>query len=214
MRKFFSLTVMLFVFGLVSFAQYDNKALEILDAMSSKYMAMNGFRAQFTYSIQNESSGIEESLNGEITVQGEKYKLKLPNQEIINNGTTVWTYLPEENEVNISNYEPTEDEITPSKIYTIYKKGYKYIFLEEKKEGGETYEIVDLIPEKKDQQIFKIRLEVNKKDKLIKKWKIFEKSGNRYEYLVTTFTPDIKVQDNFFAFDQSQYKGIEVVDLR
>ena len=31
----------------------------------------------------------------------------LPEQEVINNGSTIWTYLPDAKEVNIDNYDPS-----------------------------------------------------------------------------------------------------------
>src|SRR4028118_1923806 len=110
-------------------------------------------------------------------------------QEVINNGTTVWTYLKESNEVNISDYQPEEDAITPTNIYTIHKKGYKYVYVEQKKEGGQTYDVVDLTPENKNAQIHKIRLMVNRKDRSVRSFKVFEKNGNRSNYLITKFNP-------------------------
>jgi outer membrane lipoprotein carrier protein len=214
MKKLSLILIVILISAGFAHAQYDDKALAILDAMSARYKSMPAFKAEFTYALENAANKVNENLKGEITVKGDKFRLKTDGQEIYNNGTTVWTYLTEENEVNISDYEPNEDEITPSKIYTIYKKGYKYAFLEEKKEGNLVYEIVELVPEKKDKQIFKIRIQVNKKDKSIKNWKIFEKSGNKLSYTITKFTPNVTVEDKFFEFDKTKYKGVEVVDLR
>ncbi|GAL83041.1 gliding motility-like protein [Sporocytophaga myxococcoides] len=196
------------------YAQQDPKAAATLDAVSKKYQQIKSFKAKFTYSLESPTAGINETSEGEIIVQGPKFNLKLSGQEIINNGTTVWTYLKESNEVNITNYEPGEEDVTPSRIYSIYKKGYKYAFLEEKQEGGKVYEVIDLIPEDKNNQFFKVRLEINKKDKTIKSWKIFEKNGNRYLYTVKSFFPDFKVDESLFSFDKSKYKNVEVVDLR
>lgn len=208
--------MLIFVGAMVQniFAQYDPKALSILDAMSKKYKEIPGFKAKFSYSLMSDVTGVKETSEGEITVKGGKFILKLANQEIINNGTTVWTYVKESNEVNISDYQPDENDITPTKIYTMYKKGYKYFFVEEKTEAGKTFETVDLIPEEKKNQIFKVRIEVNKKDKTVKSWKIFEKNGNRYLYAVKLFTPETALPDNMFNFDKTKYKGVEVVDLR
>jgi outer membrane lipoprotein carrier protein len=197
-----------------AYAQQDPKAAETLDAVSKKYQQIKSFKAKFTYSLESPTAGINETSEGEIVVEGQKFNLKLSGQEIINNGTTVWTYLKESNEVNITNYEPGEEDITPSRIYTIYKKGYKYAFLQEKQDGGKVYEVIDLIPEDKNNQFFKVRLEINKKDKTIRSWKIFEKNGNRYLYVVKSFIPDFKVDESFFSFDKSKYKNVEVVDLR
>jgi outer membrane lipoprotein-sorting protein len=195
-------------------AQYDPKALASLDEMSKKYSAMSGFKATFTYSMTNPSAGINESSTGNITVKGSKFHLAMGNQEVFNNGTTVWTFLKDANEVNVSNYDPQDDDITPTKIYTIYKKGYKYMLVEEKTEAGVVYQTIDLIPEDRNNPFFKVRLIISKKDKTIKSWKIFEKSGNYYDYSVKTFTPNLTLTDSEFVFDKAKYKGVEVVDLR
>lgn len=191
-------------------AQYDPKALATLDEMSKKYSSMSGFKASFTYSMSNPQAGINETSSGVITVKSSKFHLVVGNQEVINNGTTVWTYLKDANEVNISNYDPEDDDITPTKIYTIYKKGYKYLLVEE----NATTQTIDLIPENRNNPFFKVRLLIDKKDKTIKSWKIFEKSGNTFDYSVKSFTPNLVLKDSEFVFDKLKYKGVEVVDLR
>jgi outer membrane lipoprotein carrier protein len=189
----------------------DPKAAKILDEMSTKYKTYKSFKADFSYSLESPAAGKNEAIHGEIYVKGDKFKLNLGSQEILNNGTTVWTYLKEENEVNVSSYEPDPEEITPTNIYSVYQKGYKYLLLEE----NSTTQTVDLIPEDKSKKIFKIRLTINKKEKAIKSWKMFEKSGNRYVYDITKFQPNPQgVDDKFFVFDKTRYKGVEVVDLR
>src|SRR5690349_5545851 len=87
-------------------SQYDPKALEILEAMSKKYKAIEAFEANIAQTLTNDVEKINEEMKGKITVKGEKFKLALPEQEIINDGATQWTYLPEAKEVNIDNYDP------------------------------------------------------------------------------------------------------------
>src|SRR3954468_24983396 len=124
--------ILLLILVKTTFAQYDPKALEILDAMSKKYKAIPAFEANIAYTLTNETEKINEEFKGKITVKGDKFRLALPEQEVINNGVTVWTYLPDAKEVNIDNYDATSDDVSPSKFYTIYKKGFKYLYLEEK----------------------------------------------------------------------------------
>lgn len=198
----------------VSFAQYDPKALETLEAMSKKYKAIPSFEASLTSSLTNEAEGVNDEFKGKITVKGEKFKLSLDEQEIYNNGTTVWTYLPAAKEVNIDNYDPGSDDINPTKIFDMYKKGFKYLYLGDKTENGIVMEEIDLVPEKKDAQYFKIKMFIAKKDKSIMSWTMFDRSGNKYKYTITKFTPNVKVEDTFFNFDVKKYPGIEVIDLR
>ena len=213
MKKLVFVASLMF-FGTTSYAQYDPKALEILEAMSKKYKAITSFEANLTSSLTNESEGVKEEFKGKIIVKGEKFRLSLEDQEIINNGTIVWTYLPSAKEVNIDNYDPGSDDINPVKIFEIYKKGFKYLYIADKTEAGVVLEEIDLVPEKKDAQYFKIKMMIVKKDKSIQSWTMFDKSGNRYKYSITRFTPNVKLDDALFTFDIKKYPGIEVIDLR
>ncbi len=208
------LAVLLLCASLSLSAQYDPKALEILEAMSKKYKTMTSFEANFSYTLTNETEKINEEFKGKMMVKGDKYHLVLPEQEVINNGTTMWTYLPEAKEVNIDNFDPDSDDLNPSKFYEIYKKGFKYLYLEDKMEGGVLCEVVDLVPEKRDAQYFKVRMNIIKKDKSIHSWTMFDKAGNLYKYTITKFNPTAKIDDASFSFDPKKYPGVEVIDLR
>jgi outer membrane lipoprotein carrier protein len=213
MKKLVFAALLMFV-GTISYSQYDPKALEILEAMSKKYKAITAFEANLTSGMTNETEGVNEEFKGKITVKGDKFRLLLDDQEIINNGTTVWTYLPSAKEVNIDNFDPGSDDVNPTKIFEMYKKGFKYLYLADKTEGGVVCEEIDLVPEKKDPQYFKIKMMIVKKDKSIQSWTMFDKAGNRYKYTITKFVPNIKVDDAFFTFDPKKYPGIEIIDLR
>ncbi len=195
-------------------AQYDPKALEILEAMGKKYKATPSFEASFSYTLTNETEKINEEFKGKMMVKGDKYRLVLPEQEVINDGITVWTYLPDAKEVNIDNFDPASDDLNPSKFYDIYKKGYKYLYLEDKADGGVMCEVVDLVPEKKDAQYFKVRMYIVKKDRSIHSWTMFDKAGNLYKYSITKFNAAAKLEDGSFMFDPKKYPGVEVIDLR
>jgi len=213
MKKLVFAAILMFV-GTISYSQYDPKALEILEAMSKKYKAISAFEANLTSGMTNETEGVKEEFKGKITVKGDKFRLLLDDQEIINNGTTVWTYLPSAKEVNIDNFDPGSDDVNPTKIFEMYKKGFKYLYLADKTDGGVVCEEIDLVPEKKDAQYFKIKMMIVKKDKSIQSWTMFDKAGNRYKYTITKFVPNVKVDDAFFTFDPKKYPGVEIIDLR
>ncbi len=213
MKKLVFAALLMFA-GTISYSQYDPKALEILEAMSKKYKAITAFEANLTSGMTNETEGVKEEFKGKITVKGDKFRLLLDDQEIINNGTTVWTYLPSAKEVNIDNFDPGSDDVNPTKIFEMYKKGFKYLYLADKTEGGVVCEEIDLVPEKKDAQYFKIKMMIVKKDKSIQSWTMFDKAGNRYKYTITKFVPNVKVDDAFFTFDTKKYPGVEIIDLR
>jgi outer membrane lipoprotein-sorting protein len=214
MKKIGLFIILITLLASSGWAQRDPKALEVLDAMSEKYQSIDGFRAKLVYKLENPTEKLNETFRGEITVMGDKYRLKIGEQEIINNGSTIWTYLKEVNEVNIDNYYPEDDPMAPAKIYTIYREGYKYSFVEESKEKGQVVQVVDLEPDNKDEPFFKIRLTIDKQDKTLVNYKVFDKNGNRYLWTVSDFEPDRQLTANYFEFDPSEYKDVEVIDLR
>lgn len=213
MKKTFLAAIFL-VLVKVTFAQYDPKALEILEAMGEKYKSIPSYEANFAYALSNDVENVKEEFRGKLTVKGDKYRISLPEQEVINNGVTVWTYLPEVKEVNIDNYDKNSGDINPLKIYEIYQKDFKYLYIQEKTEDGVVVEEVDLVPEKKDAQYFKIKLLIKKKDKVIQSLTMFDKGGNRYKYTITKFVPNAQVADSYFAFDPKKHPGVDVIDLR
>jgi outer membrane lipoprotein-sorting protein len=213
MKKFSLLLIMILTCS-VGWAQRDENALTILDAMSSKYKKIPSYSADITSSLINETDGINEEFGGKITVKGDKYKLELDDQVVINNGETSWTYLPDVNEVNIDTYNPDEDEISPSKIYEAYKKGYKYIYIGDQNIDGKPHAVIDLVPDNKDAQYFKIKLFIKKADNALTQWVMYDKSGNQYKYTIKNFNSSINPSDAFFVFDTSKYPDVEVIDLR
>ncbi len=197
-------------------AQQDPKAREILDAMSAKYQSIPSFQADLAYTMTNKVESINESFNGKISVKGDMYRLVMQDQEIYNDGETVWTFLPNLDvpEVTIDNNNPEAGDVTPSSIFNIYKEGYKYLYLNAITEGGKSYDVVDLVPNDKDAQYFKVRIEIGASDRLLRKFTLFDKEGSEYAYLISNFKSDVNLSDSYFVFDASKLSEDQIIDIR
>lgn len=214
MKSILSLLALSAALALPAAAQQDPKAGKILDAMSAKYQKLKAFKATFTQTLQNPTAKVKQNMTGDIIVSGKKFHLTMSGQEVINDGATTWTYLKNENEVNISESDPDSQEMSPSQIYTMYKKGYKYAYVQQVTEGGEVLDVVELVPENRSNDVFKVRLKIRKKDTSVKSWQMFKKSGNNYTFAISKFVANPPVTASTFAFDKAQHKGVKVVDLR
>ena len=95
--------------------------------------------------------------------------MKLPEQEIFNNGKTVWTYIVSDNykEVTINNASDMENELTPSSVYNIYQKGYNYRIVGEKTENGVAIQEIELTAEKANAPFKRVKLFVDKNKKAL-----------------------------------------------
>lgn len=191
-------------------AQYDPQALDVLNAMSARYKNIEAFSADFTQQMLNESADLNETISGEITVKGSMYVLKVAGQEIYNNGEDVFSFNPELEEVTIDTYAPEDQEISLGNIYDLYKKGFKYGLMSVNKEGDR---IIELDPESKDKSYYKIRMIIDK-DNNLKKFTVFERSGNQYVYTIKEFKARTDLKDSYFTFDTKKYPNVEVIDFR
>jgi outer membrane lipoprotein-sorting protein len=203
MKKYLIIFTFLFS-GNFAFSQ-SNKAVPYIDAMQKKFKSMTSFVANFTY--QSDGGG---TMTGSITVKGNKFRLKTSGQEIFNNGKEVSTYIKEINEVNISNFDPSEGDLSPAKIYSFDKKAYKMNLVSD---AGSLVKI-DLSPNAKSAQVQKISIQINKSDSNVKEWTIVNKSGKKQNFKVTKLSPNAGVDDKFFSFDKKAFPGVEINDLR
>ena len=215
MKRIFSLLLALFLFVNLASAQQDPKATKILNAMSAKYKSMKAFKATFAQTMESTSSKSKETVEGNILVSGPKYRLAVSGQEIISDGKLLWTYLKDVNEVTITESDPEAEAMSPSKIFDMYKKGYKYAYTgTEKGTDGITYDVIEMAPEDRNNPVFKVRLYINQKDKTLKSWKMFRNNGNRYTYTIKNFQANPTLASDTFSFNKAKYKGVSVVDLR
>ena len=200
--------ILLFFYSAISFAQSDKQSQAILKSISAKYKSFSSLKVDFTYTIDNPKAKTNETQTGTIQLKGIKYKLEIKGQEVISDGKTVWTYLKDAKEVQINEVNTKEDAVTPSTIFTIYEKGFESVFVEEKKEGTKLVQIIDLKPVDTKKNYFKIRLSIDKNEKLVISTKIFDKNGNHYTYAIKQFSPNLPLQDALFTFNVASHPGV------
>jgi len=208
--------LVLFTVNLI-FAQQDPKAKTILQEVSKTTKSYSTIKLKFRYIIDNKIEKTQDTTKGTIYIKGNKFKLFFLKNEIFSDGTTVWTHQISSNEITISKPEADdENTLNPSKMLTIYEKGYKYRFMGEfKSKKGDFYQI-DLYPKKHEDKAYSvIKLKIDKAKKRVISVKMIGK--DRVDYLIelTQFKPNIKVTDELFIFNKEKYPSdIEINDMR
>jgi outer membrane lipoprotein-sorting protein len=196
--------------SLPNFAQGDAKAKAILDAMSNKYEKLESFKASLTYT----SSG-GKPMKGDVTFKGKKFRLKLADQEIFSDGKVLATYMSDSKEITLQEFDASASgDLDPTQIYSAYKKGYKYNYLHQKKQGNTTYDVIELSSTNKTSPVDKVEIWVGQSDKLIGSWTIKQKNGEKTAYKIDQFQANVTVADTYFAFSPKQFPGVEIIDLR
>lgn len=190
----------------------DAKSKAILGKLSDKMKSLKSLKANFNFVVSNNGRGT--SRNGTFYMKGDKYKVVMDKQEIMCDGRTVWTYLKDANEVQVSDYNASEQTISPSKLFTdFYDKEYSYTYGGTSKVAGKAVDVIEMTPIAKNKQFNKVELYVAK-DNTLAGGKIFEKNGAQYLYEITSFSPNSAVAEHLFTFDKKKHPKVEVVDLR
>lgn len=216
MKRFFFISILVFL-AISGFAQQDAKAKEILEKVSKTTQSHPSLEAKFSFEMNNKAQNIQEKYTGTIILKNKKYKLDIPlmGLKVTSDGKTIWTYMVSSNEVSIANLDESSDDLMdPSKIFTIYERGFNYKYIGETVDGGVAVHNIELTPQKPTGDIEKIRIKIDKQKSLIKGANMTGKDGNVYTVSVAQFKTDGVFKDSDFVFDTKKYPGIEVVDMR
>jgi len=200
---------------LPAIAQNDAKAQTILQNMKKKLSTYKSLKANFSFHISSANGKVNDSKKGTFAMKGNKYHVILSGQEIICDGKTVWTYTKDTKEVQVSNYNPNEQSISPAKLFANgYDKDYKYSYKGEQKAAGKNCDVIELVPNNRTKQVSKIDMLIDKTTDMVVSGTITEKNGNKYQYNISGFTPNTNIPESYFIFDTKAHPGVEVVDLR
>jgi len=192
----------------------DAESTKILNDLQAKLKSYATVSIEFAFQSEKNDK-ITDDMQGSIKVKGTKYVLTTKTQQVYCDGVTVWNYLPEQKEVSVSGYSEEDDSqmINPLSLVKNYAKQYKSNFVKETLNKGIMEQIIDLTPLKAS-SLYKVRLVINKDKKQIIRIIIYEKDGTQYTYAVTTFQPNLPIDDKFFVFDAAKFPNVEVIDMR
>ena len=208
-----SLLFLSLILSITSVFSQDEVAKKILDQLSEKGKSYTDITANFSYNFSNSTQGIDENTEGKIWIKGEMYKLDMSeNLSIINNGTTLWYIMKDIPEVQIMENDP-EDEMNPSKIFTIYESGYKYQYNGAESVKGKRMHSINLYPNESG-AISKVVLFIDAEKTELSVIQLHDKDGGVTTYSITKFTTNSSLSDDTFKFTKTDYPDIEVIDLR
>ena len=189
-------------FALLTSNAQDNRIAEkILDKVSVFLSNPEGVRIDFT--------GSE---NGYLIMKGEKFYLNNQSIQSWYDGKTQWSYLTDNEEVNISS--PTKEEIqaiSPYHLLKRYKSDYIYIYIGQSKRKGKLAHEINLTS--KSDIINDINLIISDDNKPVA---ILFYRNNKLmsEVNITSLQTDSKIDDKLFRFDKTKYPQVEIIDLR
>ncbi len=218
MKKIFLLLSVFTLVSLCSQAQdQDPKAKKILDDLSKATKAYKTITSEYIFTIVNKDKKQTEKQTGKVLVKGAKFKLEIPGNTIVCDGKTIWAHNKDANEVTIKSFDANnEDQLNPSKIFTMYETGFKYKYEKEEKVGAATCHVITLYPSVKPEKkkFHTVKIFVDKAKNQIAKMVMLMKDGSTQSYEIKSFKSNTEIADNVFVFDLKPFKVDQITDER
>ena len=198
MRKVSFIMMLLICIG----AQAES-AKSILDKAAATVSNPGGVQANFQ--MISKQFG---STSGTISIKGHKFHASTPQAIVWFDGKTQWTYMKNNDEVNVSN--PTEAElqsINPYNFINIYKKGFKL----SSKKVNDSYE-VHLKSTDKNRKIQEMYIIVDQQSYRPTHVKMFQ--NGKWSVLLISGLKSTSLSDGMFQFNAKDFPQAEIIDLR
>ena len=205
MKRILSVVFFLFI-GLLTQAQDAKKAKELLDEVSSKVKSYTNIVIEFKYTLNNPKENINQESKGNVALDGNLYNLNFMGVTKIFDGKKVYTIVPEDEEITITNYNANdENAITPNKMLTFFNSGYKYGWDELQNIKGRKIQYINLTPNSTKDQRKEILIGIDVQTKHI--YTIIEvgKNGTKTTLTVNSFKTNQPLSKNHFTFTKSKY---------
>lgn len=189
-------------------AQSSQQAEKLLKEVTSKVQAYDNMVIDFKYSLDNTAENISQETRGDVSIKGDKYVLNLMGTTQMFDGKKIYTIIPEDEEINISNYvEEDKNSITPSKMFTFYQEGYNYQMDIKQNVKGREIQYVKLTPKDSNAEIKNILLGIDTQTKHIYNLIQNQDNGTKITITVKSFKTDQPLAKNLFTFDENRYSS-------
>jgi len=195
-----------------AYSQQKYSAEEIVLNVQKKYSAIRDASADFvqTTTLRFGKNAVEQS--GTVKIKkGNKYKIALPGQLIVTNGTTVWIYSSENNQVLVDSAKENNSVFSPDKFLQGFPSSYTVASFTEQDGILE----VLLSPSKKNDRrnpFLSLAMRVEVKTWLIQKIDYTDRNQTKNSITLSHIVLNKGIPDSEFTFIPD--RSMNVVDAR
>lgn len=191
----------------------DRQADLIFQEIINHGLQLTDYSANFRYNIQT-PNGRRFQKVGRISYQQQKYTVHIEDQEIYNDGTTQWIYLPRNKEVYISDYERGGSNVMEM-LFQIFFSDITLDYLgEEKMLGIDCDKLRATVMNAVNADFHVAYIWVSKESRMFQKVTFIDQrqSTTNFEFFDYELNTGLEVSQ--FQFDVDAFPEVSVFDLR
>ena len=169
----------------------------------------------FDFTLGIKSQDINEVQNGKAIISENNFYYETTDREVISNGTSVWTYMKEDNECYIDDINDISEDLNPSEIMTIWEDNFKVNYIDEVTSNEQTLQRIKLYPiDVKNSKYHTVILKVNQAEKQVHSAIIKTKDGVTLSFKIKDLLANQKIKENQFKWNPSLFPAVEEIDNR
>ena len=221
MRKIYPvLIIALLLFGQTAFSKQGSELDTIVDKIQKKYESISDFHADFVQEAEVRALKKTQKAFGEVWFKKPgkmRWNYYSPTKDtIVSNGTTLWYYSEQDNQVLQSTLSELSGDTTSTTLLSglgKIKELFNVKFVNDKGLNIKGGHLLELIPKdvNEDEIKNKVIINVNKSSSLVDTIYLFDPFGNQTKISLLKTETNKKISDSIFKFTPP--KGAEVVKL-
>jgi outer membrane lipoprotein-sorting protein len=188
----------------------DQKAIKILNDSKSKMEGMADFTANFKYSVKAATRNAA-TKTGKIKYKKGKFRITLPDQEMICDKRKIWVYMKKDNEVNVSPYDK-DSGIDIEQIFKTYQNSAKARYTGEESIGAIACHKIEIATTDKKLDYNQVKLWINTKTNFLEKATLVDRRQTATTYEFSNVKTNNGFTDKEFEFNTAKYPGVKVYD--
>ncbi len=178
----------------------------VAQRLRQRYSAVQSFQANFAQTLG------AQTLRGTVTVRGDAFRIELPEQTLVSDGRTLWSYSREENQVVVQDYRPQDMGFSVGQLLTDWTRQFRVTGASRATVAGVRHDVLALVPREAGSSVRDATLYVRSSDAVPSRVRVHDVNGHTLAFDLSNVRLNGRLPSNTFTFRTPA--GAEVVDLR
>ena len=174
--------------------------------LQARYGSVESLQADFVQRIGNQS------LSGTLRVMDDAFRLDLGSQVFVTDGTTLWSYSSDDQQVVVQTYDPSQVGFSVGQLFTDYLSVFRVTGATSARLSGVAHDVLTLRPREAGSSVRDATLYVRSSDGIPTRVRVHDASGATLAFDLSNVRLNQSMAASTFRF--SAPRGTEVVDLR
>ncbi|MEM6286171.1 MAG: outer membrane lipoprotein carrier protein LolA [Bacteroidota bacterium] len=151
-------------------------------------------------------------LEGTLSVRADAFRLDLGRQVLVTDGTTLWSYSRDDQQVVVQDYEPARVGFNVGQLFTDYLDVFRVTGASRATVDGVRHDVLTLRPREAGMSVRDATLYVRSSDAVPTRVRVHDTGGGTLAFDLTDVRRNVPLPASTFQFTAPS--GTEVVDLR